>query len=70
MFCTRSFVAAIHLACVMQQRDCQPWFAELHNVDFEKVSGNKVLGIRSKAGKVILNDNTLFSRIETEFLLA
>lgn len=30
------FIASMHLACVMLQKDCQKWFAEL-SVDFDKI---------------------------------
>jgi hypothetical protein len=31
------FVAALHMACVVHQKDCKQWFAEL-SVDMGKVS--------------------------------
>lgn len=34
--CMRLFSAALHLACVIQQKDVKQWFAELA-VDIEKV---------------------------------
>ena len=30
------FLAALHMACVVNQKDCKQWFAEL-SVDMEKV---------------------------------